>query len=132
MQYGKPFPTAMKKNGPNVFGDVRFAYEYEGQCYNASFQPVDSRGNVMPLPPAPVRAAAAQPTPPVTDSQPEDDDDDIPQDEKEIDLRAWADGTAKYAFNVIQAEIARLWDITDVKSKQMAISIINEKVPAAA
>lgn len=131
MQYGKPFPVKMKQAGPNVYGDVRFAYEYDNQMYNAQFEPVDANGKVMPLPPAPVRAAEPQPEqkpsmPPATD----DGDDDTPEDEKEIDLRAWADGTVKYAFNVVQAEIARIWDITDVKSKAQAVSIILEKLSA--
>lgn len=130
MQYGKPFPKGQHQQ--NVFGDVRFAYDIDGQTYNASKEPVDSRGNIMPIQPV------AKTMPPVVISDEDKGDnngqvggeDDTPEDEKEIDLRGWADGTAKYAFNVIQAEIARLWDITGVKGKAEAIAIILEKLPA--
>lgn len=117
--YGKPFNHA--RDVGTVHGDGRFAFEQDGQLYNAQKQPVDQNGQVMPLQP---RAAAPEPTsdPEPTAPPPADNpDDDIPADEKPFDILAWAQGDEMLKatpFQKVKAEAAMLLgDATALTSK---------------
>ena len=145
--YGKPFHP----NRPygQVIGDGRFAFEQDGQIYNALKQPVDSEGNVMPLEdgaaaaeiPTTVTivgpsATTATKTQPAVESQPNQTDeldvkdaappidDDTPDDEKPFDILAWAQGdeTLKATpWAKVKAEAARLLgDGTTLANKEAA------------
>lgn len=104
--YAKPFNPKLPFG--EIFGDNRFAYEQNGQLYNAVKAPVDQNGNRMELEPAPVKAEPAPAA--VTAAPPEDPEDDIPEDEKPFDLLAWATGEEdlqKTPWLKIRAEVAR-------------------------
>lgn len=91
--YGKPWDH--KASFGTIHGDNRFAYAQGEQCYNVMKQPVDSAGNVMPLPPAGKAKTEASGTTKSPSSLPvidDDPDDEIPEDEVDIDLLAWAKG----------------------------------------
>lgn len=87
--YGKPFDH--KAHAPEVHGDGRFAFEQNGQLYNAMKQPVDSDGKLMPLPPR-----RGEDDPPVSTSQPTptdtDPDEDEVDDDRPFNILAWAQG----------------------------------------
>lgn len=134
--YGKPF----NPNRPygQVIGDGRFAFEQDGQIYNAQREPVDSEGRLMPLAEDGAIAADIQTTKtivnpaatgtqpasqPAVESQPNQTDeldvkdaappidDDTPDDEKPFDILAWAQGdeTLKATpWAKVKAEAARL------------------------
>lgn len=105
--YGKPFNE--KHAFGEIFGDNRFAFEQDGQLYNALKEPVDQDGKRMDLPPK-----AAEPELHATKTEPiraEDPDDDIPADEKAIDLLAWARGAPELQslpWITVKAQAAQL------------------------
>lgn len=88
MSLAKPFDK--KASYGQVFGAPGVAYDQNGQFYNYDFLPVDLAGNLLKTAPAPAPApvkAAVPVVPPVID------DDDTPEDEKPLDLTAWANGS---------------------------------------
>lgn len=119
--YGKPF----NPNRPfgTCQGDTRFAFEQDGQVYNALKEPVDESGNLMPLDPA-LAAPAPEPEAPKAPAKPENPEDDIPEDEKPFNILAWAQGEpslAKTPWDKIKAETARLVDdMTGITGKESA------------
>jgi hypothetical protein len=119
--YGKPFnphrPYGIVIGGPG------FAFDQDGQLYNAMKEPVDLSGNVMPLDPG----ASEEPEAPVVKSEPmpvAEDPEDIPEDEKSFDLLGWASGKADLKntpWAKVKAETARLIeDMTAITSKEAA------------
>jgi hypothetical protein len=139
--YGKPF----NPNRPfgTCMGDGRFAFEQDGQIYNALKQPVDGEGNLMPLEDGAPAAAATvtdtqppatqPPAPTETDSIPEEPeapdgskpiDEDTPDDEKPFDILAWAQGDEALKatpWAKVKAEAAvLLGDTAPLPSKEAA------------
>lgn len=132
--FGKPFNHKLPAG--EVWGDSRFAYDQGGQLYNAQKQPVDGNGNVMPLAKPVVEdvAPASNPVPvaaPVTSP-----DDDIPADEREFDVVAWARGdeTLKATpWQAVRAAVAReIEDMTAITGKEAARKAILAKHGPAA
>jgi hypothetical protein len=76
-----------------VFGAPGVAYDQNGQFYNYDFLPVDLAGNLLKAAPAPTPAAPVKAAAPVVPSVTDDPDADTPEDEKPIDLVAWANGS---------------------------------------
>lgn len=118
--YGKPFSP--KKPFGEIFGDNRFAFEQDGQLYNALKEPVDQDGNRMSLDPA-AKAAAPEPEQAAA-AAPEDPDDDIPADERGFDLLGWARGDEELKatpWAKVRAETARIIDdMSGISSKDAA------------
>lgn len=118
--YGKPWNP--KRPYGEVKGDERFHFDQDGQLYNALKMPVDSEGNLMPLPPAaaPVIEEEAPAPAPVAD----DPADDIPADEQPFDIMAWAQGEPTLAmapWSKIKAETVRLiGDANGITGKEAA------------
>lgn len=118
--YGKPFNH--KRPYGEVHGSGLYAFDQDGQLYNAHKQPVDEHGALMPLPPeadtAPAPEAPASPVEATTA------DDDIPADERPFDILAWAQGSEALKtapWQKIRAETARLIDdMTAINSKAEA------------
>lgn len=110
--YGKPFNP--KKPFGTVFGDGRFAFDQDGQLYNAQKQPVDADGKPMALPPdhKPTPVEPDIPTTVTVSMPPADDpEDDVPEDEKPFNILAWAQGDEMLKatpYGTLRAEAARL------------------------
>lgn len=128
--YGKPFNP--KRPFGTVTGDSRYAFDQDGQLFNAQYQPVDLEGNLMPLPPG-TESKAPEREIPVTKTEPvgarfepaaESSDDDIPEDEKPFDLVAWAKGAEHLKatpWPTVKAQAARLFeDMTKITNKEAA------------
>jgi len=84
-------PLDKTKHYGTVYGHPFIHFEQNGITYNAECKPVDAAGNVLALPQAKLEPKAQQPVPPPAT----DPDDDTPEDEKPIDLAAWARGELK-------------------------------------
>lgn len=121
--FAKPFNKS--KPYGECFGSPSFAFWQNGQYYNAAFTPVDKSGAAMEIDPkylkaAPVAEAKPAPAPIV------DDDDDTPEDERPIDLKAWARGELPTVmWHVAQAAIASQTGETP-PNKKAAIAIIEK------
>lgn len=118
--YGKPFNP--KKPFGEIFGDNRFAFEQDGQLYNALHDPVDQDGNRMALDPS--AKAAAPESKPAPAAATDDPDDDIPADELAFDLFGWAkgdDALKATPWAKVRAETARIIDdMSGITSKDAA------------
>jgi hypothetical protein len=133
--YGKRFNH--KAPFGEIYGDPRFAFEQDGQLYNGQKMPVDGNGNAMPVPP--LEAAAERKAAPVADARPAlsaaDADEDVPADEKELDIVAWARGDEALKatpWQAVRAAVAREFeDMTAITGKEAARKAILAKHGAA-
>lgn len=114
--YGKPWNP--NRHFSEVHGIAPYAFHQDGQRYNAQKQPVDEHGKLMPLMP---KHEAVDSVPVTPAPQPVNPDDDIPEDEKPLDLLAWANGDKELAGTpwqtVRNAATDVLGDISELRSK---------------
>lgn len=121
--YGKPFKH--NQDYGTCHGSSAFAFEQNGQLYNVHKQPVDQNGNVMPYAPSTAPAAPPAEPPPAAPvpakAATAAEDDDTPEDEKPIDLLAWAQGhpdLKALPWQTVRLESQKiLKDISELKSK---------------
>lgn len=127
-------PYNPKRPHGDVHGLPGVAFDQDGQLYNAQKQPVDDTGKVLPVAAAPASAPEKPVAAPavVTGS----DEDDIPEDEKGIDLLAWANDSPDLKglpWQTVRLEAQKiLEDISELKSKAALKQAIIDHYAAAA
>lgn len=114
-----------------VFGQPGVMYDQGGVLFNAEKLACDLAGKPLeeeapaPAPdPAPAPAIEQQPQGGDPNAQNQDPADVI---DESVNLAAWLDGSKKYAFGQVQAEIQKAYDVI-VKSKAEAIALLNDKL----
>ena len=124
----KPFNKSLTH--ATVHGDGRFAFQQNGILYTHDGTPVDVDGNPLPLDKeesaeqALGDPAAKQPRgrkkPNTQDLDPEAAQ---PDEEEEIDLAGWRDGTVPYPWPTVVAAIQRKHDVV-VNTKAEAMEVL--------
>ena len=108
-----------------VTGDGRYAFEQDGQVYNAAYNAVNMDGTEIPMEPAPVvDPVKARPVDAPRDVDPADITE---EDKNELDLVAWAEDKIKAPWGTVTATIQRLHDVV-VSNKEEAKALIKQKM----